>query len=239
MITLRIGLIGDYSATVPAHQAIPMALTLAGNELGCAVELVWLATPTLAGSLETQLKVFAALWCVPASPYASMDGALQAIRYAREHAIPFLGTCGGSQHAMIEYARNVLNYAAADHAESNSEATLPLIAPLSCAMLGTTGSVTLEPGSRMHRIYGRSEIVESYFCRFGLNPSYEHLFTDGKFRVTGRDAYREVRAMELDGHVFYLITLFQPELAALSGVTPPLVRRFVQVALRCTARVQV
>ena len=128
---IKIGLIGDYSPKVPAHVAIPKALALAANETESVVETAWLATETIAQNIR-QLSSFDALWCVPASPYASMDGALSAIPFAREHRRPFLGTCGGFQHALIEYVRNVLGYREADHAESNPEAEMPLIAPLSC-----------------------------------------------------------------------------------------------------------
>jgi len=60
---------------------------------------------------------FDGFWCVPASPYRDIDGALRAIRFAREQRRPFLGTCGGFQHAVLEYARNVLGWADAEHGE--------------------------------------------------------------------------------------------------------------------------
>src|SRR2546430_659730 len=97
----RVALIGDHNPSVIAHQAIPEALRLAGN-----VEGVWVHTTSILNP-EMDLRGFNGIWCVPASPYASMDGALKAIQYARESGRPFLGTCGGFQHALIEYARNV------------------------------------------------------------------------------------------------------------------------------------
>src|SRR5215472_517831 len=108
---IRIGLIGDFNPSVKAHIAIPQAVALAANALACAAETSWLATPQLEHNATELLSAYDALWCVPASPYASMEGALSAIRFARERGIPFLGTCGGSQHAIIEYARNVLGLA--------------------------------------------------------------------------------------------------------------------------------
>ncbi len=126
---IRIGLIGDFSPAVKAHIAIPRAVALVAKALACAAETSWLATPLLEHNTAELLSAYDALWCVPASPYASMEGALSAICFAREQNIPFLGTCGGSQHAIIEYARNVLGLAEADHAETNPSAPLPLIAP--------------------------------------------------------------------------------------------------------------
>src|SRR5215216_3162865 len=148
MQPLSIGLIGDYSPDVPAHVAIPQALDLAAGVLGCSVRAKWLPTEQLIGNVSERLEAFDGLWCVPASPYASMDGALRGIRFARESGRPFLGTCGGFQHALIEYARNVLGVSEADHAESNPDATLPLITPLACALRDATGTISLFEGTR-------------------------------------------------------------------------------------------
>ncbi len=102
--TVRICLIGDYDPKVTAHQAIPKALALAAN--GNPVEPVWLDTEL---ALDADLEPYAGFWCVPASPYRSMEGALRAIRFARETGKTFLGTCAGCQHAILEFARNVLH----------------------------------------------------------------------------------------------------------------------------------
>ena len=95
-----IGLVGDYDAGVTAHQAIPRALALAQAALGAPVEFRWLPTETI--DSDAILAPYDALWCVPASPYRSMAGALRAIRFARERPLPFLGTCGGFQHMLLE-----------------------------------------------------------------------------------------------------------------------------------------
>src|SRR5262245_29707026 len=122
--TVRIGLVGDYNEAVPAHQAIPRALVFAADALALTVQAEWLPTEEIR---EEQLTVFDGLWCVPASPYRSMEGALRAIRFAREQHRPFLGTCGGFQHAIVEYARSVLGWADAEHAETAPEAARPVI----------------------------------------------------------------------------------------------------------------
>jgi CTP synthase (UTP-ammonia lyase) len=227
---IRVGLIGDYNPRVLAHIAIPQAIALAAQDLQCAAEGIWLPTPGLAHESESDLGSFDALWCVPASPYKSMEGALRAIRFAREHSIPFLGSCGGSQHAIIEYARNVLGLEQADHAESNTQTSLPIIAALSCSLVEEQDTVYLKPDSRVAAIYGMHEIVEMYHCRYGLNPDYQTLFDQGALHITGVDAHGEARVLELDDHPFFLATLFQPERAALKGIVPPLVRALLQVA---------
>ena len=229
--TIRIALIGDYHPQVRAHVAIPQALQLAADALACAIEPLWIATPSLDQGTEKQLSAFDAIWCVPNSPYASMGGALRAIQFARESKRPFLGTCGGFQHAVIEYARNVLRLGEADHAESNPDAAMPMITRLSCPLAGARASIRLKPGSRIQAIYGSIEVAENYNCNFGLNPRFESLLNDGKMIVSGRDEKGEVRAVELNGHRFYIATLFQPEQSALTGAAHPLIRAFVRAAV--------
>lgn len=229
--TVRIGLIGDFNPDVIAHIAIPQALTLAGQKIECSVETEWLPTPLLEKDTGERLVDFDGLWIVPASPSESMEGALLAIRFARERGVPFLGTCGGFQHALIEYARNVLNLAEADSAESNPESTLPLIAPLSCSLVEATDLIVLQPGSRIAAIYGKSEISEKYHCSFGLNPRFTRLFDTSGLRITGFDKSGEARVFDLDGHPFYMGTLFQPERSAFNDTAHPLIVAYMRAIL--------
>lgn len=102
------------------------------------------------------LAEYDAIWVVPGSPYRHPEGAFTAIRYARENSIPFLGTCGGFQHAVIEYARNVLGWQDAGHAETDSEGRM-VIAPLSCSLVETSAVVELRANTLIARAYGRGE----------------------------------------------------------------------------------
>lgn len=226
----KIGLIGDFDSSVPAHQAIPTAIRLASEYLGVVVGFEWVPTTEI-GGIE-RISQFDALWCVPASPYRNMDGALLAIQYARASHRPFLGTCGGFQHAIVEYARNVLGWADADHAETSPQAKRPVISLLACALVETADVIQFTPGSRIAKAYGREEAVEGYRCRYGLNPEYLRQLAAGPLRVAAEDRSQEVRAVELDGHPFFVATLFQPERAALKGHIPPLIAAFVRA---CTA----
>jgi CTP synthase (UTP-ammonia lyase) len=107
---------------------------------------------------------------VPASPYANTDGALDAIRFARETGRPFLGTCGGFQHALLEYLRNVMGYRDAEHAEIRPAAEMLLITPLTCSLIEQSGVIFFSDGSRLQSLYGRAFAEEKYHCRYGLNP---------------------------------------------------------------------
>jgi CTP synthase (UTP-ammonia lyase) len=223
---ILIGLIGDYDATVPAHQAIPIALQLAAH--AAAMEVKWQWVPTEEVRSIVRVSAFDGLWCVPASPYRHMEGALLAIQYARERGHPFLGTCAGFQHAVIEYARNVLGWADAEHAETAPEAVRPVISLLACALVEATGTVHFFPNSRLAKAYSVGEATEGYRCRYGVNPAFQAILVSGPLRAVADDATGEVRAVELDEHPFFVATLFQPERAALKGQLPPLVGAFVQ-----------
>jgi CTP synthase (UTP-ammonia lyase) len=228
---VRIALVGDYDPEVTAHIAIPRALALAASAAECEPAPDWIATPKLARDAEQRLAPYHAVWCVPASPYASMDGALNAIRFARETGRPFLGTCGGCQHALIEYARDVLGLADADHAESNPEAALQLITPLACALREARDRIRLLEGTRVRAICGRDEIEEGYNCSYGLNPAFRALLDASPLRVSGVDAAGDVRVVELEGHPFFFATLFQPERSALAGTAHPLIQAYLQATV--------
>jgi CTP synthase (UTP-ammonia lyase) len=222
----RIALIGDYNPAVKAHQAIPRALALACGAGEGQCEWEWVHTSTLLEDPSAQLAGFHGVWCVPASPYAHTRGALAAIRFARQTGRAFLGTCGGFQHALLEYAEAVWGVAPG-HAELDPAAVDPVIAPLACSLVEASGEIHFETGSRVAAIYGVTTAIEEYHCRYGLNPKYGDRLVSGPLRAGGRDAEGEVRAIELDGHPFFVATLFQPERSALAARTHPLVKAFV------------
>jgi CTP synthase (UTP-ammonia lyase) len=231
---VHIALVGNYDAGITAHQAIPEALRLAAVASGIGVDFEWVPTEQI--TTAQRLSNFDGLWCVPGSPYRSMDGALRAIQFARTSGRPFLGTCGGLQHAVIEYARHVLGWADAEHAETAPAAARPVISLLECALVEATECLALLPDTHIRESYGRDEIVEGYRCRYGLNPALLDEFTSGNMKIAARSKSGEIRALELRGHPFFVLTLFQPERAALGGVLPPLVRSFVESAVRYTQR---
>jgi CTP synthase (UTP-ammonia lyase) len=226
---ITIGLVGDRSDTVIAHRAIPPALTMAARELGVEVEHEWV--PSEEVTSVKRIASFDGSWCIPGSPYRSMEGVLLAIQYAREQHRPFLGTCGGFQHAVIEYARNVLKWSDADHAESSPEAERAVISPLTCGLLSDFGSLRLIEGTRLAQAYGDLHTEEEYMCRFGVNPAFRAALAGGPLRESAVDQSGDLRAVELSVHPFFVGTLFQPERAALHGKTPPLVVAFLRACM--------
>lgn len=216
---LRLSLAGDYRANAVAHQAIPLALERAARWLNITVEAEWIASEKLA---ESDLRRSDAVWVVPGSPYHNDEAVFDTIRWARESGTPFLGSCGGFQYAVIEYARNVLGWHDASHAETDAGGRM-VIAPLSCSLVEQRGAVRFEPGSRIAAAYGTLESDEGYHCNFGVNPEFSAALGDNTLRITAWDDAGDVRGVELPDHPFFVATLFQSERAALQEKDSPLV----------------
>ncbi|MBQ4811236.1 CTP synthase [Pseudoalteromonas luteoviolacea] len=229
MKSISIALVGDYDPSVPAHQGIPLSLDVAADDLRLEIKASWLATENVK---DTDLSVFDGIWCVPKTPYVNADGALSAIRYARENLIPFLGTCGGFQHAILEYAQNVIGWSDATHAESSPQGQRPVISELACALVETTETVNIFAHSQLAAIYGTTAIKEGYRCRYGLNDEFRHTLLQGPLVASADDETKEVRAVELTVHPFYIATLFQPERAVLSERRSPLIQAFVNACVQ-------
>jgi len=224
---ITIALVGDRSPAVRAHTRISTLLDTLRTEGD--LDAYWVPTPDAED--PAALHGFDAIWMVPGSPYRSVEGALTAARIARTGGIPFLGTCGGFQHAMLEFARDVCGLAEARHAEygpdDDGEA---LIVELACSLAGHEATVELTPGSLIERLLGASRTVERYHCSYGISDAHLDLLAAHGMRFTGRDEGGAVRAAELPDHPFYLATLFQPELAG-DGTSPhPVIRGLVRAA---------
>ncbi|QBD76042.1 hypothetical protein EPA93_08490 [Ktedonosporobacter rubrisoli] len=228
---LQLALIGEFKPDVTAHIAIPRALELAANAAGYQLEFDWLPTTQLEREAEQQLASYQAVWFVPNTPYVSMAGALNGIKYARERGVPALGTCGGCQYMLIEYARNKLGMLDADHAENNPEASIQLITPLACTRTEVITNCLLVPDSRVATIYGASEITEQYgTCNYGPNAKFWPALEQGGMHISGVDSEGEARIIELSEHPFFIGTLFQPERSALKQLVHPLIKAWLQAA---------
>jgi len=225
---IQIALIGDYNESVTAHQAIPSAIELAASALNIEVSYEWVSTESVDVG---RLSQFHAIWCIPASPYHHREGALAAIQFARRNNLPFLGTCGGYQHAALEYARNVLGFDKAENAEEVADAEMPLISGLVCKLVEKTDSIIIDPESLAGRLYQTDRVTEHYHCSFGINPDYQFIFDDTGLQFTGRDEASEPRILEIPQHRFFLGTAFQPERSALRNEVHPLVVGFLQAAV--------
>lgn len=220
---------GDFDDTFGPHLATNDALEHAADQLGVELDIEWLATESLEDDLGAVYEADA-LWCAPGSPYRSLTGAVRGLRHGREERVPVLGTCGGCQHMIIEYARSVLGFEDAHHAEYNPYGSRLFVSELACSLAGRTMPVSLEPGSRVAELYAATRIEEQYYCNFGLNPEYQRTLDEGGLRVTGFDDDGEARVLELPKHPFYLATLFVPQTRSVPERPHPLVVGLLRAA---------
>lgn len=227
--TARIALVGDRSPSVRAHQRVPLLLDALARVHELHLDAYWVPTDEVGDGAA--IGAFDGVWLLPGSPYRSEAGALAAVRAAREGAIPFLGTCGGFQHALLEIARDVCGLADARHAESDPDAVAPFIVPLSCSLVGHEATVHLRAGTAAERIMGAERTVERYLCSYGLDAAYLDVLTAHGVVVGGVDDDGEVRLAELADHPFFLISLFQPSLAGDGSRPHPLIVAFAAAAV--------
>src|SRR3954449_13246146 len=111
-MTATLALVGDRSPSVRAHGRIPTLIDALRRRDGLVLDPYWIP------STEAEdLTGFDGIWVVPGSPYTDPEKVVDAVRTAREHEIPFLGTCGGFQHAILELARDLAGIEDAHHAE--------------------------------------------------------------------------------------------------------------------------
>lgn len=238
---VRIGILGDFNPDFRSHHATNDSLQHAAKKLGYPVESVWIPTPSLLDSdPKVALEKFDGLWAAPGSPYKSFDGMLSGIKFARVHDWPFLATCGGFQYTLIECARNVIGIEDATTAEEDPKAKNIVIYPVSCAvpnrapdapkLSGKVPKIRLRPGSYLAAHYRKEAVEEEFFCNYEVNPEFEWLAMEAGFPIVARGAAEECRAIESPAHLFFIATLFQPQLSSTAAKPHPLVVAFVAAA---------
>jgi CTP synthase (UTP-ammonia lyase) len=227
MKTPRIALIGERDPDKKAHQGIEASLRLFRQDVDPRFEYEWIPTASITmTSVRKALGDATGIWCVPGSPYENTAGALLAIKHARTERTAFLGTCGGFQHAIMEFARDVLR-CEAEHQELTPAAREPLIAKLSCSLIGAKGKVI----ATSPELYpGAVEAVEEFNCNYGVNDDLTDRFRGSDLAFVAHDELGQARAFRLAGHPFFAGTLFQPERSALAGSLHPVVRAFFKAA---------
>lgn len=227
MTTATIALVGDRSPGVRAHTRIPTLVDALRERDGIVLDPYWIPTEQ---AEDAGLDRFDGIWIVPGSPYRSREGAIAAAHAALEHRIPFLGTCGGFQHAVLMLARERAGIADAAHAEYGDEGEL-VVVPLACSLVGHEGAIHSEPGTLFRRILGVERSVERYHCAYGIDTAYLDRLRESGVRFSAHDDDGDARALELPDHPFFLGTLFQPELAGDGTRAHPVIRAFADACL--------
>ena len=160
---------------------------------------------------------------------------LALIRFARERRIPFLGTCGGFQRVMIEFARNVLGIVDADSTEHTGGAGNCVVIPVACPISIDPASpklyggerVRFLPGSRLRRIMAVEESQEEYFCNFEENPLFRVRYEAAGLFVSAVNPSGVARAVELADHPFFAATQFQLQRGDTLVLTVARITRFL------------
>ncbi|WP_045875275.1 CTP synthase [Pseudofrankia sp. DC12] len=232
--TARVALVGDRSADIAAHGRVPAILRQLRDRDGLVLDAYWVPTPDAAQ--PGMLDGFDAVWLLPGSPYVEQAGAVEAARHARTGRVPFLGTCGGFQHAVVEYARNVCGLTDAGHAEVEPEAADHVVVPLECSLKGHEAAVRIERGSLAEWVFGVERTVERYHCSYGVSAGHLDRLRAAGLRFSGVDEAGGARVLELADHPFFLATLFQPELASDRPRVHPVIRAFATAAISQAAR---
>ncbi len=237
MGAVRIGIVGDFDAQKHSHWATEAALFHAAAQLGVKLEPRWVPTALLATQRASDsLAPFDAILAAPGSPYRSMPGMLRAIEYARTRNVPFLGTCGGFQYALIELSRNVLGLLDADSAENAPAGSKHVvITPVLCDMPSATlprlngeGVARPVPGSLLERLCGGADLTAQYFCSYETNPDFLERWERAGLRVAALGNDGELRAFELPSHRFFVATLFQPQLSSSFDRPHPLITGYLR-----------
>jgi CTP synthase (UTP-ammonia lyase) len=227
---MKLAIIGDFNPSSKSHIATNEAIEHAKKYLNLELKADWIATESIAENLPVITGNYNGFWIAPGSPYKSMTGALEIIKYARINDIPTLGTCGGFQHMVIEFARNVLNIKDAEHAEYDPYASNLVINPLSCSLAGQTLTINItDKQSQVYEIFKSNTIVENYYCNFGLNPQYQDEIDKNGLKIVASDNSNEARILELKDHPFFIATLFVPQISSSINNPHPLVMEFVSV----------
>jgi CTP synthase (UTP-ammonia lyase) len=213
-----IALLGDDRGH-PSHQELNALVPRMADELG--VDAVWVPTASEFDPLD-----FAGVWLVPGSPYENDNAVYAALSAVRTHGVPFLGTCGGFQYAVIEYLRNVLGVHAT-HAESDGEDRDNAVSAMACSLYGEQRTVTPQPGSRFISWIG-DPFVGMHYCNYAPTEAAITTLRNAGVIVGATAPDTSAEVLEFPDHPFYVASLFQPHIGASRGEPiHPLIRAFV------------
>jgi CTP synthase len=240
--SVRIGVVGKYVHLKDSYKSLHEALVHGGLANDVAVQLEYIDSELLeTANALSQLSGLDAVLVPGGFGDRGVEGKVTAIRYAREHGVPFFGICLGMQLAVIEFARNVCNLKGASSTEFQKDPSHPVIdlMPDQRGVRDKGGTMrlgaypcTLKAGSRAAQVYGTGEITERHRHRFEFNNEYRESLTRAGLSLSGTSPDdRLVEIVELESHRFFIGCQFHPEFKSRPMAAHPLFSRFVAAAL--------
>jgi CTP synthase len=241
-VETEIVIVGKYIKLTDAYKSIYEALTHAGiaNRARVSFRKVQ-AEHVERDGVEAYLAGARAILVPGGFGIRGIEGKIQAIQYAREHRIPFLGICLGMQCATIEYARNVLGLEEAHSSEFDSQTPYPVISLLDeqqgvtqkggTMRLGAYPCV-LKPDSLAQRVYRSERIQERHRHRYEFNNRFRDRFADSGFVFSGLSPDGSlVEIIEIEDHPWFLASQFHPEFKSKPIAPHPIFRDFVRASI--------
>ena len=239
---VRIALVGKYVEHQDAYKSISESFILAGAANGVQVELAQILSDDLnEENVAEKLEGANGVLVAPGFGDRGIEGKIEAVRYARENDIPFFGICLGMQCSVIEYARNVCGWDAANSTEFDADTEYPVIDLMEeqkkiSAKGGTMrlGAYTckLTDGSRASEIYGRESVKERHRHRYELNNLLRYKLAEHGMHFTGVNPKRDlVEIVELPENRWFVGVQFHPEYRSTVGVPHPLFNSFVRACI--------
>ncbi len=239
---VRIAVVGKYTSVVDSYKSIKEALIHGGIANDVGVDVCWVSSDEFDNGGSASLAEYDGLLIPGGFGVRGVEGMLNAIRWAREHGLPFFGICLGLQTAIIEFARNAVGMTNAHSVEFAKDTDQPVICLMDSQRnitdLGGTMRLgaypaRLRPGSRAHGIYGGTEISERHRHRYEVNNAYRDLLAEFGMRFSGLSPDGNlVEILELPEHPWFLGCQFHPELKSRPTNPHPLFASFIQAALR-------
>ena len=223
----KIAVLGDFNPGYHTHLALNRAIVHLVSAVHEEVIIEWVGTDTFDYSKELT-SVYSGLWIASGSPYKDMKNVLNSIRFAREQNIPTYGNCGGYQHMIIEYARNICGLINADSEETNEGGDEWIISKLACSLEEQQEEISILKSSLLHSLIGNTHIPGLYHCNYGLNPAYASLLESKGMKMNARNSNGEIRGFEVMSHPFFIGTLFQPALTSTIAEPNPILLAFIQ-----------
>lgn len=238
---VSVGLIGKYIELQDAYKSILEAFVHAGAVNECKVEVVNIHSEFItAENVDEKMENLDALLVAPGFGHRGIEGKIIAVKYAREHGLPFFGICLGMQMAVIEYARNILGLPDAHSTEMNPDTPHPVIDLMEAQKQVTDKGGTmrlgsymceLDPSSLAYTIYGKPRITERHRHRWEFNNAYLESFEKAGMRASGKNPESTlVEIIEIPGHPFFIGVQYHPELKSTVENPHPVFVHFIRAA---------